>query len=71
MQQIGSQLRETLREAGLRLVGRPDNDSVILYDPNTELFELWVKNDHHAGYTIEIDGCGYEFARSGDSPDLV
>jgi hypothetical protein len=61
---IGSQRRERIEETEYRLEGfDPSYDSTILVDA-TGKRELWFKNDHHAGYTIEIAGIGYEFARS-------
>jgi hypothetical protein len=62
MKTIGSQKRETLEESGLTLHKRISKKEVILADGDK--FELWFLNDHHAGYTIEIDGKGYEFAHS-------
>lgn len=40
---------------------------VLLQDTSNDRFELWQKNDHFAGYVIEIDGVGYEFI-SGREP---
>ena len=64
MKKIGSQTRETLAESGYRLLRRVDKDTIILQangDPDQQ--EFWFKHDDHAGYTIEIDGVGYEYAR--------
>ena len=63
MKTIGSQKRETLQEAGFELVEKSDNQ-VILKEIETLNLELWVKNDDYAGYVVEIDGIGYEFAVS-------
>jgi len=43
-------------------VGRPNAGEVILEDESGKR-ELWAANDDHAGYTVEIDGWGYEFVR--------
>jgi hypothetical protein len=62
---IGSQARERIEETDYLCEGfDPSCDSTILVDKATGQRELWFKNDHHAGYTIEIDGIGYEFAHS-------
>jgi hypothetical protein len=64
MKKIGSQTRETLAESGYRLLERVDDETIILQsigDPDQQ--EFWFKHDDHAGYTIEVDGVGYEYAR--------
>lgn len=71
--QIGSQWRETLAETEYQILGWLDSQTVVLQDSDDldkDKGEVWFRNDHHAGYTIEIDGIGYEFARSfkGDDP---
>ena len=35
----------------------------ILQDKEDGHLELWVKNDHYAGYVVVINGVGYEYAR--------
>ena len=67
---IGSQTRETLKEAGYCVAELPElrayseeAGGVALVSPDGS-YELWVLNDHHAGYTIEVDGYGYEFAHT-------
>ena len=60
MRIIGSQIRETLGESGLKLVGRLPG-RVILEDAEGKQ-ELWVVNDHGPGYTIQVGRWGYEFA---------
>lgn len=62
MKIIGSQRRETLQEAGYKFVNRVACHSVIL-ENEFGREELWVENDHHAGYVVEVDGKGHEFAR--------
>jgi hypothetical protein len=57
----GSQRHETLTEAGYNIAGR-DGDEVILADDSGKL-EVWIANDHHSGYAIEINGTGHEFCR--------
>jgi hypothetical protein len=61
MKTIGSQKRELLSESGMTICKKYKKE-VILADRNGD-HELWVLNDHYAGYVIEIDGKGYEFVR--------
>ena len=63
MKTIGSQTRETLAENGdYHFIGFLDNrTSVILENVGDGKRELWAKNDHFAGYVLEIDGVGFEF----------
>ena len=60
--QHGSQYRESLEESGYELVDIQD-DEAILRNKNDGSEELWVERDDHAGYTIEINGVGYEYIR--------
>ncbi len=57
MKHIGSQTRETLEENGdYKVVKFLNNKAqVILENLGDGSKELWHKNDHHAGYTLEID----------------
>lgn len=55
---IGSQSREKLEDTGYTIESRAGK-TVILTDGET--YEQWQRNDHFAGYVIEIDGKGYEF----------
>ncbi|KKL23891.1 hypothetical protein LCGC14_2420850 [marine sediment metagenome] len=66
--QMGSQDRETLAESGYRLVSRPFEGEVILADPEGNR-ELWMANDHYAGYTIQVGRWGYEFVRGIQAGD--
>lgn len=59
--QIGSQFRQTLKQAGYTLVKRISSEEVVLANEDGN-HEVWFKNDHSAGWTIEINGVGYEFA---------
>lgn len=63
MKTIGSQKRESLSESGMTLHKRIDRNQVHLKDADGNM-ELWIRNDHFAGYTIEINKVGYEFACS-------
>lgn len=64
MRKIGSQTRESLAESGYRLLERVDDETIILQDvEDPDKQEVWFKHDDHAGYTIEVDGVGYEYAR--------
>jgi hypothetical protein len=60
MKRIGSQTRETLKESGYKLAGRPGKGQVILED-ETGKKELWYANDCHSGYTVQVGRWGYEF----------
>jgi len=66
MKTVGSQTRETLAENGdYHIIGfRANKTIVILENLGDGNAELWFKNDHAAGYVLEINGVGYEFARS-------
>ena len=59
MKKIGSQIRETLKESGYKLIRR-DYRSVILESPDG-MKEVWYANDHHVGYTIQVGRWGYEY----------
>ena len=59
----GNQRRETLRESGYTLHGRPSIGTVTLRDSDGTI-ERWFANDNAACYVIEVDGVGYEFART-------
>lgn len=61
---IGSQSREPLSESGMHILERVSKNEVILEsNDGSGKPELWFKNDHSAGYVVEIKGKGYEFAR--------
>jgi hypothetical protein len=62
MTMIGSQIRETLAEAGIEYYYRSNFHTVVLL--NDGKFEIWFRNNNHAGYTIEVEGVGYEFGCS-------
>jgi len=66
MKQFGSQIRETLKEAGAVLIERLNSTDVLLRTPDTQNghLELWIKQDDFAGYVIEIDSVGYEYINS-------
>jgi len=61
----GSQSREPLAESGYRLVKAwPDvSRGFVVLQTQDGLQELWKRNNHHVGYTIDIHGMGYEFVR--------
>lgn len=66
--QIGSQYRETLAEAGYTFLGWDGGEGdhkaeAILVDADGKQ-ERWVRRDDHAGWTVEIEGIGYEFVHS-------
>jgi len=63
--QIGSQYRETLEESGYKLGKKLSHGEIILVN-EFGCPEIWFKNDHAACHVIEVNGVGYEFARSGD-----
>jgi hypothetical protein len=62
MKRIGSQIRETLKESGYKLAGRPSPGVVILQDEDGKK-EVWYANDTHSGYTVQVGRWGYEFGR--------
>lgn len=69
IKQIGSQLREIIEESGYVLVHRGDDGEVVLQPTWEDGYasgpqEIWFESDDNAGYTVEIDGVGYEFART-------
>jgi len=63
MQKYGSQIRERIEETDYDII-KTNEDEVLLKDRVTGNIERWFVNDHHAGYTIEINEVGYEFASS-------
>lgn len=63
--QIGSQFRCTLEEEGYTLIAKLDKTGEIIVKSNTTgILELYFPNDDHSGFTLEVDGMGYEFCRS-------
>jgi len=64
-QQIGSQHREQIEETDYKVWEHVEgSDEIILQDTETLNLEYWHRNDDFAGYVVEVDGVGYEFARS-------
>lgn len=61
----GSQNREPLNESGYRFVGylSEDKTTIVLQSTDGSQTEIWGLNDDHAGYTIEVEGKGFEFIR--------
>lgn len=62
--QRGSQSREPLADTDYKFICFTEPATALLEDKITGRRELWVENDHYAGYVIEIDGKGYEFVTS-------
>lgn len=64
----GAQTRDTLEEADYVIVegpiGKKGERKVLTKDRATGRCELWKENDNFVGYVLEIDGTGYQFARS-------
>lgn len=62
---FGSQAREKIEDTDekYRKVQKKGKE-VVLYNPDSNAYERWYKNDDYAGYVIEIDGVGYEFANT-------
>ena len=62
---FGSQAREKIEDTDekYRLVSKKGKEAV-LFNPDSNTYERWYKNDDYAGHVIEIDGAGYEFANS-------
>ncbi len=71
MKQIGSQMRETLKEANYSIYDKDFPDEIILQDNNTGIYELWAPNDDYAGYVIEINGIGHEYIHDIDDINLI
>jgi len=57
----GSQIRETLKETGCKLVRRLGPGEIVI--DNHDDLEVWGANDNHAGYTLQVGRWGYEFLR--------
>jgi hypothetical protein len=60
MRTLGSQKRETLNEAQYTFVKRVGPRVIVLADEDGKL-EVWIANNNHAGYTIQVGRWGYEF----------
>ena len=79
LERVGSQTRESLHSAqcrlehidehivisehGAHLEDYPTPREAVLLNSVTGNRELWVENDHYAGYVIVIDEVGFEFVR--------
>lgn len=61
IKQIGSQNREKIEDTSYKI--RAKRGKLVSLECGSHR-EVWAKNDHHAGYTLEIDGIGYEFVSS-------
>ena len=59
MKRRGSQVRESLQEAGYK-VAHQNSEYALLEDVDTGRLELWAQRDDFAGYVVEINGLGYE-----------
>ena len=68
VKQIGSQLRESIDEAGYVVVHYSDAEVVLqpIFNDGSPSGpqEIWFAHDDNAGYTLDIGGIGYEFART-------
>jgi hypothetical protein len=67
MRQIGSQIRETLEDAGYTIINQGP-EGIILEEADGKR-ELWVERDDFAGYVVEVNGVGYEFVRDVSAED--
>ena len=56
-------LRETLEQAGYRLVSIHNDEAIVEYI-DTGKWEVWFKHDDNPSYTLVINDVGYEFVRS-------
>ena len=56
-------IRQKIEHAGYTLLKKHGGE-VLLREDDTGNVELWFEHDDNPGYTIEIDGVGYEFACS-------
>jgi hypothetical protein len=70
MKIIGNQIRKLIGETTYKVVGMTQYNEAILEDEESGNLELWVPNDYHSGYTIEIAGLGYEFVTSISPAEL-
>ena len=61
MKQFGSQMREKIEDTTYKV--RAKRGKTVSLEAGDHR-EVWIQNDHHAGYTLEIDGIGYEFVSS-------
>lgn len=61
VRKLGSQIREKIEDTAYTV--RRKAGRLVSLEAGTHR-EVWAKNDHHAGYTLEIDGVGYEFISS-------
>lgn len=66
MEQIGSQTRLKIEDSEYKLIEDLKNGEVILLNTKLNRKEIWFENNYSAGFVIEIDGKGYEFACSLD-----
>ncbi len=57
------QNRQSLKVAGYKLVKYLPNDDALVISADGD-FEVFQMNDHHSGWTLVIDGVGYEFVKS-------
>jgi hypothetical protein len=67
MRQIGSQIRETLEDAGYTIINQGP-EGIILEEADGKR-ELWVERDDFAGYVVDVNGVGYEFVRDVSAKD--
>lgn len=59
---MGFGLRQTLREAGYRLISVKKGEAIV--EDESGKRELWFKHDSNPSYTLVIKKVGYEFVRS-------
>jgi hypothetical protein len=69
----GAQNREHVGDTGYRVLlnGRTSTQAILCSREDGKC-ELWIANDHHSGYTIELeDGIGYEFVTSLNDAEVL
>lgn len=66
IRKIGSQSRERIEDTSYRVVWKGTDGGMVVEDTETGKREFWYQNDHHSGYTLEVDGLGYEFVSDRD-----
>lgn len=58
---IGSQIRDKIENTDYKIRSHKGNRVSLECGDHRE---VWTKNNHHSGYTLEINGIGYEFVSS-------
>lgn len=57
---IGSQTREPIGDTNIEIIAKRGKE-VLVFNPENNEYERYVRNDDFAGHVLEINGKGYEF----------